>query len=883
MKTWYSKPAEQVIQELGSNPQGLSADEARSRLLKFGPNKLPEAKQKPLYRILFEQFKSPLIYVLLVAGVIVFALKETVDGFVILFILVFNALLGTIQEGRAQNTLSKLSRLVETRAEVLRGGQELNIPDYEVVLGDIILIQEGERVPADARLIEARNLKTQEAALTGESQPVHKTAEAIKGENLTTGDQKNMVFKGTTVAVGAGKASVVSTGLDTVIGKISKAIAGIDTEIPLTKNLRQLARVVVMIVAVLIVVIFGTGILEGKDFKEMFIASVAISVAAVPEGLPLVLTVTLAAGVFRMAKKRVLVKKLQAVEALGQAKEIAVDKTGTITKNELVIRKVIIGGKAYDIEGSGYEPKPALTDTTAELALAAKIAAFCSNAHIAFSPESNEYRLVGDPTEGALAAFAWKTGGQKEKLLETDRLLADWPFDYQKKFHLALTESNGKTMLAITGAPEVILEFSNELLKDGRRATLGEEEKRRITEEFLKLSGEGFRVIGFAYREEAPRGASPDRLPPLVFGGLFAMHDGLRPGILEAVTRAREIGIRTIMITGDHAATAKTIASQAGIWKEGDLVLTGADLDAMNPEKLRETLPKASVFARVTPDHKMKIIADYRARGEIIAMTGDGVNDAPSLVAADLGIAMGKIGTEVAKEAADLVLLDDNFGDIISAIEEGRNLRQGLRRTITYLFSSNLGEILLIILALIMKLPLPLLAAQIIWMNVVTDTFFDVSLALEPKDPSLMKRKAHIPKKLFDGLTALRLALIAPVIGTASFLFFYGNSGAGEARARTFALTALVVGQWFNAWNCRSETKSVFKTNPFSNRFLLATLGVVAVLHAFAVYAPFMNSILRIEPLGMNDWLLIAAVGIPILAIEEIRKLIYRRKAAAAV
>ena len=875
---WYSKPASQVIQELDSHEQGLTQKEAKKRLAEFGPNKLPEQRGRGLFAIFISQFQSPLIYVLIIADVTVFFLKEFTDGFIILFILLFNAVLGTIQEGRAQNTLQALKKFVETRAEVLREGREFNIPDTEVVPGDIILLQEGEKIPADARLIEARNLKIQEAALTGESEPVRKIAEPLSGNDLGTADQKNMLFKGTNVAVGAGTAVAVATGVNTVIGKISQKIAGIDTEIPLTKNLRQLAKLVVVIVAVLIAVIFAVGVLEGKDFKEMFITAVAIAVAAVPEGLPLVLTVTLATGVARMAKRRVLVKKLQAVEALGQAQEIAVDKTGTITKNELVIKKVIIGEREYAIEGVGYEPKPEIKNPPPDLVLAARVAAFCSNAHIAYSPDDG-YRLTGDPTEGALQAFAWKTHTPKEELLKNWKLVNDWPFDYSRKFHLALYEKDDKSFLAITGAPEVILNLCKTYLDKNEVKPLGIETKSNLESRFLNLSQEGLRVIGFAFKESASPASGPDNLPPLTFGGLLAMHDALRPGIKDDVERAKNLGIRVILITGDHAVTAKTIAKQAGIYSEGDDILTGADLDTLPPNELRERLTRASVFARVTPEHKMKIIEDYRRRGQIIAMTGDGVNDAPSLVAADLGIAMGKIGTEVAKEASDLVLMDDNFRDILSAVEEGRNLRQGLRRTITYLFSSNLGEILLIIFALIAKMPLPLLAAQIIWMNVVTDTFFDISLALEPKDPTLMRKGARLPKKLFDKFIAGRLALIAPIIALGAFWLFQDQI-ADPTRARTFALTGLIIFQWFNALNCRSEEKSIFRMNFFSNKFLTATLAWVIILHVFALYTPLMNKILRLSPLYLKDWLEIVAIAIIVIVAEEIRKFFYRQKLA---
>lgn len=875
MNNWYSLPAEEVLKQLNSSYDGLTQEETANRLARFGPNKLPEHKGKSGFAIFFEQFKSPLIYVLLAADVIVFALKEYIDGFIILFILFFNAVLGAIQEGRAQNTLAKLSQFAETRAEVKRGGQELNIPDAEVVTGDIILLQEGEKIPADGRIIYAASLETQEAALTGESEPVRKTEAPLTGE-LPTAEQKNMVFKGTTVASGTGTAVVTATGPSTIIGKISAAISGINTEIPLTKNLRQLSKVVVIIVSIIIAFIFAAGIAEGKDFKEMFLAAIAISVAAVPEGLPLVLTVTLSAGVWRMAKRRVLVKKLQAVEALGQAKNIAVDKTGTITKNELVVQKVVAAENKYDIPGVGYEPKPSILKPAPDLALIAQIAALCANARIVATEEGG-YRLIGDPTEGALSAFASKAGYPKDELLKAGKLITDWPFDYQKKFHLALYEKDSKLFLAMTGAPEVIIENCSFYLSEGRAKPFDAQAKERLLSEFNALSGEGLRVIAGAFNPETTRGVSPDKLPALTFGGLIAMRDALRDGIKENITRAKDLGIRVIMITGDHAVTAKTIAEQAGIYTEGDTIITGGELEKMADDEFAAALNKTTVFARVTPEHKMKIIGAYRKRDEIIAMTGDGVNDAPSLVAADLGIAMGKIGTEVAKEASDLVLMDDNFGDILSAIEEGRNLRQGLRRTITYLFSSNLGELLMIIFSLLADLPLPLIAAQIIWMNVVTDTFFDISLALERKDPTLMRAGAHIAKKLFDKLTVVRLSVIAPVISISGFWLFQNHTGDLD-RARTLALTSLIVFQWFNSLNCRSETKSIFRMNPFSNKFLLATLVGVMSLHLFAVYNPILNKILRIEPLYGSDWLTLISLGLLVVLAEEIRKFFYRRR-----
>ena len=579
-----------------------------------------------------------------------------------------------------------------------------------------------------------------------------------------------------------------------------------------------------------------------------------------------------------MAKKRVLVKKLQAVEALGQAQEIAVDKTGTITKNELVVQRVIVGNREFTIDGVGYDFFPTVKNPPPELIAAGRAAALCSNARVTKEAEGDHYRLVGDPTEGALTVLAAKLGIKKEGIIENAKL-HDWPFDYQKKFHLTLVETESGTDLSLTGAPEIILKLADRTIRDGATIPLDQSIKNAIVEQFLSLSQSGLRVIAFAYAANVPLGTDPDHIPALVFGGLIAMHDALRPGIREHIERAHDAGIRVFMITGDHAVTAKAIAGEAGIYRDGDDVLTGDELDTLPATELERRIGNATVFARVTPEHKMQIIQDYRKRGEIIAMTGDGVNDAPSLVAADLGIAMGKIGTEVAKEASDLILLDDNFGDVLSAVEEGRNMRQGIRRTITYLFSSNIGEILLIAIALLFRDPLPLLAAQLIWMNVVTDTFFDISLALEPKDTSLMQKGVRIPKRLFDTTIATRLLLIAPVIAGISFILFRGAL-TDPVKARTIALTSLVIFQWFNSLNCRSEQKSIFSMNPFSNKFLLATLIGVAVLHSFALYNPFMNEILRISPLSIKEIGEIAILGCTIIGIEEVRKFFHRRRIA---
>jgi len=704
MNQWHAKTIPEILDALHSREQGLTKEEATKRLKEYGQNYLPEGKVTSLHIIFLRQFQSPLIYILLAASIIVFAMGETIDGSIILTVLIFNAIVGTIQEGKAQNTLRALKKFVETKATVLREGKELIISDSEVVPGDIIILQEGDKAPADARIIAAANLKIDEAALTGESEPVHKIADTL-------------------VLAGNGRAIVVATGIETVIGKISKEIAAIDTEIPLKTNIRYLSRLIIITVAGISALLFFLGIVSGKSVKEMFTTIVSLSVSIIPEGLPIVMTLILATGVWRMSKRNALVKKLQAVEALGQARVIAVDKTGTITKNEMVIQKVYLDGKFFEIGGIGYEPKGAIqlngnvVDSVnhPELLFAGKIAAFCASAHVMFSEEEKVWRVAGDPTEAAMLVLAQKLGFYKDDLERESPLVGEIPFDYKLKYHATIHRFDGQKFLAVVGAPEVILNLSQ----------ISKEEKQKLESVFLSMSQEGLRIIALAETRDAPEILAPEEIKSLTFVGFFGMKDALRPEVAGAMQKAVSAGIRVVMITGDHKVTARAIAKEAGIYQDGDTILTGQDIDAFSDNELSEKLAGTSVFARVTPEHKLRIIKAYKARGEIVAMTGDGVNDAPSLVAADLGVAMGKIGTEVAKEASDIVLLDDNFGSIVSAVEEGRSIYKTIKKVILYLFSTSLGEALTITGALLLGYPLPLLPAQIIWLNFVTDGFLD--------------------------------------------------------------------------------------------------------------------------------------------------------------
>ena len=883
---WHTKAVPEILDTLRSRERGLTKEEAIERFREYGSNKLPEGKADGLLVIFLRQFQSPLIYILLAAAAIVFIMGEVIDASIIFAVLLFNAIVGTIQEGKAQNTLLALKRFAETSATVLRDGKEFVVPDTEIIPGDIIVLQEGEKVPADARIIFANTLKIDEAGLTGESGPVIKINTVLSADTLPVADRKNMIFKGTHILSGNGTAIVVATGLATEIGKIAQEIATVDTDIPLKTNIRYLSRLIIITVSGISAALIVLGVLSGESLAKMFTTAVALAVSIIPEGLPIVMTLVLATGVRRMSKRNVLVKRLQAVEALGQTEVIVVDKTGTLTRNEMVIQRVYVDGKNFEITGSGYEPKgEAILEgkiidplNHPELLFSGKIAAFCANARLSFLEETNTWKIAGDPTEAALLVFSEKIGFRHDALEQETPKIFELPFDYQKKYHATIRAVDGKNFLMVVGAPEEVLELCKSIWHKEGIKTLGGEKKKELETVFHTLAQNGFRVVAYAINPDTERNVDENTMPLLAFVGFFGMHDALRGEVKEAMQRVRAADMRVVMITGDHRLTAQAIAKEVDIWHEGDRVITGEEIDQMSDGELAEKLARTTVFARVTPDHKLRIIQAYRKRGEIVAMTGDGVNDAPALVAADLGVAMGKIGTEVAKEASDIVLLDDNFASIVSAAEEGRGIYKTIKKVILYLFSTSMGEVLVIVGALVLGYPLPLLAAQIIWLNFVTDGFLDVALAMEPKEEGLMQGKFKRPKKwIVDKLMAQRMFLMALPMAIGTLYLFIGYFETNLTKAWTISLTTLAVFQWFNAWNCRSESKSIFQMNPFSNIFLVGATAIVIFLQLFAVYNPFMQKFLHTTSLELSEWVILISIAASIILIEEIRKFFYRR------
>ncbi len=887
-RNWHTESVASIFEILGSNEHGLGQDEVIKRLEQYGPNKLPEAKGDSLLGIFLRQFQSPLIYILLFATVTVFAIGAITDGLVILAVLIFNAIVGTIQEGRAQNTLRALQRFVETRATVRRDGKELIIPDDEVVPGDIIILHEGDKVPADSRIILASSLKVNESALTGESGSESKTEERLKKRDVPFAEQRNMLFKGSYIVAGNARAIVTATGVRTVVGGIARAVSAIDTEMPLKADIRRLSRIIIVTVAVISTSLFFLGIYVGQSAKTMFTTAVSLTVSIIPEGLPIVITLVLATGVWRMGRRNALVRRLQAVEALGQAEVLAVDKTGTITRNEMTVQEIYVPGRYFQVQGTGYEPKgdifykgsPIEPLNHPELILMGKASAFCANARLMFSEEAKEWQITGDPTEAALLVLAQKMGFDKDDLEKESPKIAEIPFDYRIKYHATVHQSGSRQFMTVVGAPEVVLKLSKRMWRSGTTQSLTKKDRDELEKIFLRMSQDGLRVLAVAVSNKPPEIFSAENINSLSFVGFLGMSDLVRPEVPEAMERARAAGIRVVMITGDHKLTALAVAKEAAIYTEGDEILTGETIDDLRDEELADQLSAVSVFARVTPEHKLRIIQAYRKRGMIVAMTGDGVNDAPSLVAADLGVAMGRIGTEVAKEASDIILLDDNFGSVIRAVEEGRTILATIKKVILYLFSTSTGEVLTITAALFLGYPLPLLAAQIIWLNFVTDGFLDVALAMESQDKNVLRRRLNGKQYFVDKLMIERIIIMALPMMIGTLLIFREYFEVDLVKGWTMSLTTLAAFQWFNAWNCRHESQSIFKLNPLSNKFLVGATGVVIALQLLAVYNPALQQILHTTSLELREWLIAIGVASSIVVFEEVRKFLYRRRKA---
>ena len=883
---WHNLSPDEALQALGSRRSGLSETEAKAQLLQYGPNELTGKKKTPPMLVFLRQFLSPLIYILLVAVIISVIVEHFIDAWVILGVLLLNAVVGFMQERRAEKAMEALIQMAAPRATVRRDGKVKLLPAREIVPGDILLLETGDKVPADARLIEVSNLKVNESTLTGESVPVDKHTKALGGE-LSVVERKNLVYMGTIVTYGRAIAVATGTGMLTEIGKIATAIQEVKPEkTPLQKSISKLSRYIIVLFLGVLSLLVIAGLLKGLGWLEVFLLAVAAAVSAIPEGLPAVVTVVLAVGMRIMAHRNAIIRKLVAVETLGSATVICSDKTGTLTLSEMTVRRLYVDGKWIEVTGEGYMPEGEFhrdghilsPESDSALALHLRIGTLCNNALL--TCERDFCSIYGDPTEGALVVTAAKAGMVKEKLEKNFPRLDEIPFQSEKQYMATLHPGDGRRLAYVKGAAEKILSLSKYQLKGDRIAPLDESDAQTILKANDDMASEAMRVIATAYadlshdledlEDEHIRGN-------LVFVGLAGMADPPREEAKEAIKLCKQAGVKVVMITGDNKLTAESIARQLNL--PSGKAVTGNELRKMSDDKLSRQVEYISIFARIEPLQKLRIVDALKSHGHVVAMTGDGVNDAPALKAADIGIAMGITGTDVAKEASDMILADDNFASVVVAVDEGRAIFNRLRNVIFFLLSTNLGELLALILAVSFIGKAPLLAVQIIWVNLVTDTAAAIPLGLEPKVGDELEQPPRHPKVglIFPGLL-LRIGFLATLMSVGIFLVFsWAQARVSLEEARTIAFCSMVAFEWFRAFNARSDEYTIFRLGAFRNHWLVITIAVAIMLQLAVIYVPFLQVAFSTVPLGIDKWGIAILAGASLFVIEETRKALFPR------
>lgn len=893
---WHALTPEVVARNLESSlTEGLSQPEAATRLLKYGANDLPEPQPPSILKLFLSQFTSVIVWVLIGAAVVSGLLEDWLDAAAIMAIVFLNGLLGFVQEFRAERSLAALRKMSVSLARVIREGVVRSIPARELVPGDLILLESGDRVPADARLIYAASVQTQEASLTGESTPVQKQVLVLEGTDIPLADRPNMLFMGTTTVSGKARALVVATGLRTELGRIATMIQQTAeaerVETPLQRRLEQFGYTLLWLALAVVAVVFGLGYLRGEPLLVMFLTSVSLAVAAVPEGLPAVVTITLALGVTRMVKRHALIRKLPAVETLGSATVICTDKTGTLTKNEMTVTKLFAGDAVFDVTGEGYTPIGEIRQATAsassplhpglrELLTAAVL---CNGAVL--REENGTWQVIGDPTEGALLVAAAKAGLVRKELEAATPFEEEIPFDAERKMMTIVRRTEAGRTAYVKGAPDVLLaRCTHRMTTDGKIEPLGDQHRRNMLEANAAFAQQALRVLAVAHRslDRLDMSVTPDVVErELVFLGLCAMKDPLRPEAVAAVRWCREAGIKTAMITGDHKDTAVAIARELGLYDGDGSALTGTDINNVTDEQLAQFVERVTVYARVSAEHKLRIVQAWKRRGAVVAMTGDGVNDAPAIKAADIGVAMGIAGTDVTKEASDMVVTDDNFASIAAAVEEGRGVFDNIRKTVHFLLSCNVSEVLVMLFATLMGLPLPLLPIQILWMNLVTDGIPALALAVDPKAPDLMKRPPRPPEgRLLDSGRLLAIGgegLLLSLIALGAFSYSLYRLHQDLEQARTVAFTVMVVAQLVHAFNCRNERLSLFQLGVGTNRALLWAFLASFAIQLAVLTVPAVALIFKVVPLPVEDWELMGVAAILPFLIMEIVKALRRR------
>jgi Ca2+-transporting ATPase len=908
--------------------KGLTTEEAAERLNKHGPNELIEKPRPGFLRMLLSQFNNFLVIILIVAAIVSLFLGEIIDAVAILTIVVLNAVVGVIQESKAEGALAALKKMAAPNAQVIRGGHQMTIPSRELVPGDVVLVDAGNYVPADMRLIESVNLKVEEASLTGESVPVDKNANVVLDKDIPLGDRKNSAFMSTLVTYGRGRGLVTGTGMHTQIGEIAEMIQSFEEEdTPLQQKLDQLAKTLGITCLAICGIIFVYGLIrdthfgtifsdgfmaylktEQKDIVELFMTAVSLAIAAIPEGLPAVVTICLALGMQSMIRRHALIRKLPAVETLGCATVVCSDKTGTLTQNEMTVVQAWAGGKRFKITGEGYNPTGQFSidgrsfdpgkDPDASFLLHAGL--LCNDAKLEESGEgqgAKSFRIVGDPTEGALVVAAAKSGilrNETEKLL---RRVQEIPFDSDRKrrttIHQMQTAGEDfcfncpSTVAFVKGAPDIVLDLCNQILIDGKAIPITEEKKSEVLRINQDMARQALRVLSVAYRplDGVPQECTCETVEnKLTFVGLMGMIDPARPEVKLAVKVAQGAGLKSVMVTGDYKDTAEAIAREIGILTPGGRVLTGAELNKMSDEELSNIVDKVDVCCRVSPAHKTKIVDAFKARGHVVAMTGDGVNDAPALKRANIGVAMGITGTDVSKETADMVLTDDNYASIVSAIEEGRIIYSNIRKFVYYLISCNIGEILIIFIAMLAGLPMPLKPVQLLMLNLVTDGAPALALGLEKGDPDIMKRPPRPTKEpVINWEMRVGTVVQAIVMTTAVLLVYYWALQIYPQQvehAQTIAFVSLCMSELFRAFTARSEHYGIFSIGVFTNRWMIWAVSGSAALVFIAVYVPFLRPFFDTTFMSIWDWVVAIPFMLAASVAAEITKVFIRQRAA---
>lgn len=854
---------------------GLSEKEAKSRLAKVGSNQLSEGEKISLLAVFFSQFQDFMVLILLIATLISGLLGEYVDAIAILSIIVLNSILGFVQEVKAERSLSALKKLSAPMAKVFRDGEWKQINASLLVPGDIVSVVSGDRIPADLRWLEATGLLVEESALTGESLPIEKIVEPLTQRDLTLADYRNMSFMGTMVVKGSGLGVIVDTGMKTEMGRIAHLIQSTEQNVtPLQRRLEQLGKILIIVALFLTALVVVTGVMHGQDLYKMFLAGVSLAVAAIPEGLPAIVTIALALGVQRMIKRKAIVRKLPSVETLGCASVICSDKTGTLTENKMTVTHIYTNKQLITLAEDGFQQQ----NPTLQQLL--QIAVLCNNATLIQKGKKISYE--GDPTEGALMVMGARGGVTRENLTENWKKVKEHPFDSVRKMMSVVVENKQKqAKLLVKGAPDVLIRDCTHILQNGRVEPITARLRQQLMEQNDKLASDALRNLAFAYRDvsgsiqtQSESGLERN----LVFVGLAGMIDPPRKEVKEAIRLCRKAGIRTVMITGDHQATAEAIAVQLGIKRSNGLTVTGREIYNMEDSDFQEQVENIDVYARVSPEHKLKIVSALQQKGHVVAMTGDGVNDAPAIKAADIGIAMGKSGTDVSKEASSLILANDNFATIVSAIEEGRHIYDNIQKFISYLLASNVGEILVMFFAMLMGLPLPLIPIQILWVNLVTDGLPAMALGVDPAEEDSMSRPPRDSKEsIFARRVGWKIVTRGLLIGLCSLLAFwvtYQEGGQLEL-AQTVAFATLVFSQLIYVFDCRS-IGTIFERNPFSNLALCFAVLISVLLLVVVIYYPPLQPVFHTVPLQMHEWILVIVTStLPVILaglLDQIRK-----------